>query len=205
MPPRSRTTLPLIQPIVPVLRGVPFDDPAWVFEPKYDGFRGLLYVGPRHCWFRSKRGNTMTRFQELAEQVRDELRVRSAILDGEIVSLDEDGRQIFRRMLAGRGHVHYAAFDLLWLNGRDLRPQSLTRRKQRLARLIPTTTPTLSRLFSIERRGRDMLGAAQQLDLEGIVAKRKADPYNPETTTWYKIKNRAYTQAEGRWELFQKR
>ena len=62
----DRTTLPLVQPIVPVLRGVPFDDPAWLFEPKYDGFRGLLYVGPRHCWFRSKRGSTMTRFQGLA-------------------------------------------------------------------------------------------------------------------------------------------
>ena len=68
MPPRSRTTLPLVQPIVPVLRGVPFDDPDWLFEPKYDGFRGLLYVSPRSCWFRSKRGTTMTRFQELAEQ-----------------------------------------------------------------------------------------------------------------------------------------
>ena len=204
MPPRSRTTLPLVQPIVPVLREVPFDDPAWVFEPKYDGFRGFVYVSPSNCWFRSKRGNTMTRFQELAEQVRDQLRVRSAILDGEMVSLDEEGRQIFRRMLAGRGHLHYAAFDLLWLNGRDLRSLPLTRRKQRLERLIPTTTPAMSRVFSIERRGRDMFGAAQQLDLEGIVAKRKADLYAPETI-WYKIKNRAYTQAEGRWELFQRR
>jgi bifunctional non-homologous end joining protein LigD len=201
MPPRSRSTLPLIQPIVPVLRGVPFDDPAWLFEPKYDGFRGLLYVGPRHCWFRSKRGNTMARFQKLAEQVRDELQVRSAILDGEIVSLDEDGRQIFRRMLAGRGNLHYAAFDLLWLNGKDFRALPLTRRKQRLQRLIPTSGPVLSGIMSVERRGRGMLAAAQQLDLEGIVAKRKADPYSPEIT-WFKIKNRAYTQAEGQWELF---
>jgi bifunctional non-homologous end joining protein LigD len=141
--------------------------PPGCFEPKDDGFRGLLYVGPRHCWVRPKRGNTMTRFQELAEQVRDELRVRSVILDGEIVSLDEDGRQIFRRMLAGRGHLHYAAFDLLWLNGRDLRSQPLSRRKQRLERLIPSTTPGLSKIFSSERRGRDMLTAAQQLNLEG--------------------------------------
>src|SRR4051812_41551208 len=146
----------------------------------------------------------MSRFQGLAEQVRDELRVRLAILDGEIVSLDEEGRHIFRRMLAGRGHLHYAAFDLVWLNGKDFRDLRLTRRKQRLERLIPIATPTLSRVFSIERRGRDMLGAVQQLDLEGIVAKRKVDPYLPETT-WYKIKNRAYTQAEGRWELSHKR
>jgi ATP-dependent DNA ligase len=46
--------------------------------------------------------------------------------------------------------------------------------------------------------------AAERLDLEGIVAKRKADPYRPETV-WYKIKSRTYTQGEGRWELFQKR
>ena len=116
----------------------------------------------------------MTRFQEVAEQVRDELRVRSAILDGEIVSLDEEGRQIFRRMLAGRGHLHYATFDVLWLNGRDLRALPLGRRKQRLERLIPTTTPVLSRIFSIERRGSDMLAAVQQLDLEEIVAAPRA-------------------------------
>jgi bifunctional non-homologous end joining protein LigD len=116
----------------------------------------------------------MTRFQELAEQVRDTLRVRSAILDGEIVSLDEEGRQISRRMLACRGHLHYVALDLLGLNGMDLRTTPLTRRKQRLDRLLPTTTPVLSRIFSIEKRGHDMLVATQQLDLEGIVAKRKA-------------------------------
>jgi ATP-dependent DNA ligase len=53
-------------------------------------------------------------------------------------------------------------------------------------------------------RGRDLFDAAEQLDLEGIVAKRKADPYRPQTV-WYKIKSRTYTQGEGRWELFEKR
>ena len=77
-------------------------------------------------------------------------------------------------MLAGRGHLHYATFDVLWLNGRDLRALPLGRRKQRLERLIPTTTPVLSRIFSIERRGSDMLAAVQQLDLEGIVAAPRA-------------------------------
>jgi hypothetical protein len=63
VPPRSRTTLQLVQPSVPVLRGVQFDEPAWLFGPKNDGFRRVPYVNPRHCWFRSKRGNTMTRFR----------------------------------------------------------------------------------------------------------------------------------------------
>ena len=59
-------------------------------------------------------------------------------------------------------------------------------------------------LIPIERRGRDMFAAAERLDLEGIVAKRKADPYAP-GVTWYKIKNRAYTHLEGRAELFHPR
>ena len=62
----------------------------------------------------------------------------------------------------------------------------------------------LSRVLAVEGRGRDLFAAAERLDLEGIVAKRKADPYAP-STAWYKIKNRAYTQSDGRWELFQKR
>jgi hypothetical protein len=62
----------------------------------------------------------------------------------------------------------------------------------------------LSQVFSIEQRGRDLFAAAERLDLEGIVAKRKADADRPETV-WYKIKSRTYSQSEGRWELFQKR
>jgi ATP-dependent DNA ligase len=62
----------------------------------------------------------------------------------------------------------------------------------------------LSQVFSIEDRGRDLFAAAERLDLEGIVAKRKADAYRPETV-WYKIKSRTYTQGEDRWELLHKR
>jgi ATP-dependent DNA ligase len=58
--------------------------------------------------------------------------------------------------------------------------------------------------FSIAEHGRDLFAAAEPLDLKGIVAKRKADAYRPETV-WYKIKSRTYTQGEGRWELFQMR
>jgi ATP-dependent DNA ligase len=106
----------------------------------------------------------------------------------------------FQALLGRRGHLHYAVFDVLWLNGKDLRCLPLSRRKRSLERLIPDTTALLSPMFW-DRRGRALFGAAEQLDLEGIVAKRKADPYGP-ATVWHKAKNRAYTQREGRWELF---
>jgi bifunctional non-homologous end joining protein LigD len=136
--------------------------------------------------------------------VREELPVKEAILDGEVVVLDSEGRQNFRDLLAGRGNLHYAAFDALWIRGRDLRGLPLTRRKRALTGLIPATTTVLSQVFSIEGRGRDLFDVAERLDLEGIVAKRMADPYRAETVC-YKIKSRTYTQGEGRWELFQKK
>ena len=75
---------------------------------------------------------------------------------------------------------------------------------QRLERLIPVTSTVLSRVFAVEGRGRDLFAAVERLDLAGIVAKRKRDTYAA-TTTWLKIKNRAYTQMEGRGELFHPR
>jgi hypothetical protein len=75
---------------------------------------------------------------------------------------------------------------------------------QMLTKLIPATTTVLSQVYSVAERGRDMYAAVERLDLEGIVAKRKADAYRPETV-WYKIKSRTYRQGERRWELFQKR
>lgn len=70
----------------------PFNHPAWLFEPKYDGFRGMLHLTRSGCNLYSKRGNLMTRFAGLARQVAGELGARELILDGEIVSLDDEGR-----------------------------------------------------------------------------------------------------------------
>ena len=129
--------------------------------------------------------------------MREELPVKEAILDGEIVALDSGGRQSFRELAAGGGHLHYAAFDALWLGGRDLRGLPLDGRKRALHRLIPAATTVVSLVFSVDARGRDALAAAERLDLEGIVAKRKADSYAP-GTVWYEILNRRYTGRSGR-------
>jgi bifunctional non-homologous end joining protein LigD len=203
MRPRVRSTLPVVEPVLLTAHPDPFNDPAWLFEPKHDGYRGLLYVTRQGCWVRSKRGNVLERFQELCYRVREELPVKEAILDGEVVALDGEGRQNFKALLTGRGNLHYAAFDALWVDGRDLRALPLKRRKRALTGLVPATTTVVSQVFSIEDRGRDLFDAAERLDLEGIVAKRLADPYR-RGTIWYKIKSRTYTRSEGRWELLQK-
>jgi ATP-dependent DNA ligase len=91
--PRVSRTLPLVQPILLTPRGDAFNDPAWLFEPKYAGYRGLLYVTRQGCHFRSKRGNILKRFEQLCYWVREELPVKEAILDGEVVALDSEGRQ----------------------------------------------------------------------------------------------------------------
>ena len=203
MRPRVRSTLPVVEPVLLTAHPDAFNDPAWLFEPKYDGYRGLLYVTRRGCRFRSKRGNVLERFQELCYSVREELPVKEAILDGEVVALDGHGRQNLEALLIGRGNLHYAAFDALWIDGQDLRALPLKRRKLALTGLVPATTTVVSQVFSIEERGRDLFDAAERLDLEGIVAKRLADPYRRDTV-WYKIKSRTYTRSEGRWERFQK-
>ena len=204
MPRQSAVSLPLIEPIVPILYPLPFDGPEWLFEPKYDGFRGLLYLSGRECRFRSKRGNQLRRFDQLCYWVREELGPRDVILDGEVVALDEQARQDFQLLMAGKGNLHYAVFDVLWLKGKDLRECSLSRRKQILSRLVKKTSTVLSPVFGVRRRGRGLFAAVERLDLEGIVAKRLADPYTPDTV-WRKIRNGAYTQMEGRGDLFHPR
>jgi bifunctional non-homologous end joining protein LigD len=201
----KKVTLPEVEPVIPVLGAQPFDDPAWVFEPKYDGCRGLLYLNAGECWIRSKRGHLLKRFDELCFVLPDFLDARDAILDGEVLALDEQGRPVFRDLFRSRaGTLAYAVFDLLWLNGRDLRGWSLGRRKARLERVLKWQVGPILRILTVEKRGRELFEAVQRLDLEGIIAKRKADPYGPDTI-WYKIRNPAYTQMEGRRELFERR
>lgn len=170
----------------------------WLYEPKLDGFRGVLFIENGHGSFMSKNGNAMPRFKDLAAELARALNVTDAILDGEIVVAAETGPD-FRALFYRRGTPQYAAFDLLWLNGKDLRPLPLSRRKTALFRVTrktpisyvePTTDPALYE-------------AAVCADLEGIIAKRHHDPYALDTL-WVKVKHRGYTQMEGRHEMFRR-
>jgi hypothetical protein len=94
----------------------------------------------------SKRGNRFSRFEELRQRICRELPRRELILDGEIVAINPDGFVDFYAMMRGGSHLAYVAFEVLWLNGRDLRGLPLVKRKQALKRLIPKASPTLLRV-----------------------------------------------------------
>jgi bifunctional non-homologous end joining protein LigD len=166
--------LPIIDPIVPNLaKHVPVGD-EWAYEAKLDGFRGTLYVEDRRGWFRSKRKNIMKRFQPLADSLARTLRVNDLILDGEIVVMRRHTPDFYALMFR-RGTPEYAAFDLLWLNGHDLRPLRYDERKGGLRALLNAQV-TISCVDSHPQP--ELFEAAQRLDLEGIVAKRVSDPYH---------------------------
>ena len=122
-----------------------------------------------------------------------------AVLDGEVACLDSDGKPQFYELMRRKMAPTFCAFDLLWLKGRDLRGLPLLERKRRLRQLV---RPPLLFVDHIEARGVDLFKAACEQDLEGIVAKFANGRYEPEATTWVKIKNRAYSQAEGREDFF---
>ncbi|MGH2374244.1 MAG: hypothetical protein ACRDIC_12370 [bacterium] len=196
--------LPTVEPIIPIERPTPFNDPAWLFEPKHDGFRGLVYLPPDGCTNRSKRAHTFRRFDALCAPLRELVAARTAILDGEVLALDAEGRPQFMDLLRGKGRLAFAAFDILWLDGRDLRPVPLTKRKAHLNTVLPYESSEVFKTMVVEEHGFALYEAVKRLDLEGIVAKGKADPYGP-ASPWYKVLNPGYSQKEGRGELFERR
>jgi len=129
------------------------------------------------------------------------------VLDGEIVCLDKRRRPQFRDLLFHRGEPCFFAFDLLMADGKDLRTEKLTDRKQELRRLLSKVSASRMRYTDhIEHYGTALFERVCKLDLEGIVAKHAFGPYvtEPERTTWFKIKNRNYSQMQGREELFER-
>ena len=194
-------TLPRVQPIIPTRRKGPFDDPEWLFEFKYDGFRALCYIEHGRCRLISRNGNLPSRFHALADQVAAVLDVDEAVIDGEVIAADETGRPQFYELLRVPRSASYVAFDILWLNGTDLRALPLDERRRRLQGILPKGSPIVSEALSVEGRGRELFELMRANDLEGIVAKRLADPYDTRVR-WLKIKNPEYSQKEGRAELF---
>ena len=191
-----------IHPMLATLVDKPFDNPQWLFEIKWDGYRSVAFLDGK-ARLVSRNQNEMTgQYPELRD-LPGYVRARTAILDGEIVALDEAGRPSFSLMqqrtgISGNGRrikgadrsvpIAYYVFDLLYLDGYDLTRADLERRKEVLAGILAGSSLVRYSDHHLQQ-GVALYDAARQQGLEGIVAKRRNSCYEQKRSReWLKMK-----------------
>jgi bifunctional non-homologous end joining protein LigD len=197
----------------------PFDGADWLFEIKWDGYRAVAFIEAGRVRLVSRNQNELThRYPELKDLAKF-VKATNAILDGEVVALDEQGRPSFSLMQQRTGFrpggrrgainaevtVLYYAFDLLYLDGYDWRRVALEDRKKKLESVL-LTGDSLRYSDHYERQGKALFKIAEQKGLEGILAKKRDSVYQERRSSeWLKIKIRhrlecvigGYTTPEG--------
>ncbi len=209
-PPQDPEREPMPEHLPPMLAGadkLPADDAKWSFEVKWDGVRAIAYARPGRLRLESRNLNEITQAYPEVRGLVEDLGMREAVLDGEIVAFGEDGAPSFER-LQRRMHVSapsaiarlqkstpvvFAIFDLLYLDGRNLMALPYQERRARLEELelggpawrVPAAFP------GSVRPGAELLKATAAQGLEGVVAKRLDSRYEPgrRTGAWIKVKN----------------
>jgi bifunctional non-homologous end joining protein LigD len=164
----------------------------WLHEIKHDGFRIIARKSDGRVRLYSRPGNDFTRQFPLIIEALERLRSRSCIIDGEAVACDDNGVPSFDRIRYRRhdAGVFLYAFDLIELNGDDLRRDPLEVRKATLASILAKARPGIRFNEHIEGDGETVFSHACKLGLEGIVSKRKNSPYRSgRSPDWLKMKN----------------
>jgi bifunctional non-homologous end joining protein LigD len=206
-PPQDSGREPMPEHLVPMLASagrLPTDEEEWGFEIKWDGVRAIVYWQPKQLRIESRNLNDVSaRYPEL-RALGGELGSREAVLDGEIVAFDGQGRPSFERLqqrmhssspsvirrLASEVPVSYMIFDLLYLEGHTTMALPYRERRALLEGLRLKGATWQTPIYHAGE-GRDLLAAAAEQRLEGILAKRLDSPYRPgkRTGEWLKIKN----------------
>lgn len=181
-----------IQPMLATLVDEPFDSDDWLYEVKWDGYRAVAFLNKKKAELKSRNDKS---FNEKFYPVYEALKKLNlqAVLDGEIVVVEENGQANFGKLQNWRseadGRLVYYVFDILWLKGHDLKQLPLTQRREILERIIEENDIIyLSKTF--DTSGIDFLQAAKKMGLEGIMAKKKSSTYRAadRTKDWLKIK-----------------
>ena len=192
-----------IHPMLATLVDGPFDDPQWLYEIKWDGYRAIAFLDGGAPRLVSRNQNDLTAAYPELRSIGDHVNARTAVLDGEIVALDDQGRPSFGLMqqrtgIGSGGHriqrtrddipVVYYAFDLLYLDGYNLMHAGLEQRKELLASILaPDGLIRYSDHYV--GNGKALFAAAAERQLEGIVAKRRSSEYlQKRSREWLKIK-----------------
>lgn len=160
------------------------------FEVKYDGFRAIAALSGSGLVFKSRNGHDLSgRFPTIADALR-RLRVPEAVIDGEVVALDAKGRSSFQLLQnQSGGELRFFAFDLLWLDGHDLRDKPLEARRELLESLLSGVKPPLQLAERLDIPLDRALKEAKRRGWEGLIGKRKGSRYvGSRSGHWLKLK-----------------
>ena len=208
-PPADPGREPMPENVVPMLAKLaklPASDDGWAYEIKWDGIRAIAYLQPGRLHLESRNLNDLTpQYPELRALTRD-LGAHEAVLDGEIVAFDDEGRPSFERLqqrmhqtsdsvIRRRAKTYpatYVIFDLLYLDGHSLMEEPYTGRRRLLDALELGGSHWQVPAYA-EGGGKALLAASAEKGLEGLVAKRLDSTYEPgkRPGTWLKVKNTA--------------
>lgn len=195
----EKTSMPqLVKPMLATLIPEPFNDVQWSFEIKWDGYRTIAFIEGTQVSLRSRNNLSFDhKFEQLLQALKDW--PVNAVLDGEVVVLNGEGKSDFGALQnyepGSDCQLVYFVFDLLWLEGYDLRHEPLHLRRQLLASILPHSGP-IRYSDSVDACGIDFLHVARESGLEGIIAKQKNSVYGEgRSADWYKIKNEERQEA----------
>jgi bifunctional non-homologous end joining protein LigD len=198
--------LAFITPAAPVLKRTPPVGPQWIHEVKFDGCRVQLHkAGDTVATFSRNGIDLARRFAMIRDRVL-RLPAESAIIDAELVACDSDGRPDFNALMNGqRENLCAWCFDLLELNGRDLRTLPLVERKAELRDLLSTADDDALRYSDEFDDPERLLAVATKMGLEGILSKLGHQPYKSgKNVGWVKVKADTWRTANAeRRELFE--
>ncbi len=188
----------IIQPMLAKTADKPFSSSDWVFEIKWDGYRAIAETGPNGVRLYSRNGLVFDKKYEPVSLALQEIK-EEAVLDGEIVVLDEQGNPDFQRLqdyANNQQGLYYYVFDLLFFKGKDLRDLPLLERKTLLNKLI-NGHGTLRYCDHVNADGESFFHAAKEKNLEGIMAKKANSIYRSgkRSGQWLKIKNHLSLEA----------
>jgi bifunctional non-homologous end joining protein LigD len=180
-----------LRPMLATLTDKPFDDPGWVFETKWDGFRAIAVAKPGQAALYSRNLNDISRKYPSICAALAKIK-HEAVLDGELVALDEHGRSRFQLLQNAErefARLLYCVFDLLYLDDKDLRGKTLLERKGALEKILPKS-PLLLYSAHVVGEGIEAFNRAKRAHEEGVMAKLSISLYHSgmRTRDWLKVK-----------------
>lgn len=182
-----------IKPMLATLVDEPFDDPDWQYEVKWDGYRALAFINEAEVELLSRNNKSFNdKFYPIVKLLQDSK--INAVIDGEILVLDEKGRSNFSDLQNWRseadGELVFYVFDLLWYDGKNLMDFPLNERQGILKEILPVNDDRLRVSKVFNANGIEFYHAAEKMGLEGIIAKKRSSSYSPDSRSkqWLKVK-----------------